>query len=242
MPAEVIVVDSPNHLAKKGAEIFMAAAKECIAEKRRFSVAVSGGSTPRAMHGLLAEDPFRSDALWEKTHVFWVDERCVPQDSAASNYGAAKKDFLEQVSIPPGQVHPMPSEALPEEGAAAYQTKLKAFFALNKGGLPVFDLIFLGIGKDGHTASLFPGQPSLDEKEKLVVAIRGGEPDVSRLTMTYPVLNWAERTVFMVSGKEKALVTKAVLGKESLPLPAQRIKPANGKLIWLLDAGAASLL
>ncbi len=240
--SELLIVDSPASMAVTAADIFAKTAKDCVGRKGRFAVAISGGSTPRATHRLLAEQPYRSEIPWTAVHIFWVDERCVPQDSKASNYGVAKKDLVDRVPILPQQVHPMTGDTSPEQAAIAYQKKLKAFFRADKGGLPIFDLIFLGVGKDGHTASMFPGQQALDEKENWVVAVKGGDPDVSRITMTYPVLNRASQVVLFVSGKQKAAVVKAVLEDKHTDLPAQRIQPANGKLTWLLDHDAASLL
>jgi 6-phosphogluconolactonase len=154
----------------------------------------------------------------------------------------AKKDLLDVIPIPKMQVHPMPGELAPQHGALKYQQEIIDFFQPRVGKFPIFDLIFLGIGTDGHTASLFPGQIALHEKEKLVVAVKGGKPDVSRLTMTLPILNSARHLVFMVSGKEKASVVKTALEQSQVKLPAQRIHPLNGTISWLLDRDAASLL
>lgn len=229
-------------MAKKGAELFSQAAKKSVETRERFVVAISGGSTPRNMHRLLGEEPCHSNISWDKIDIFWVDERCVPENDPASNYGAAKKDFLDRVSIPEEQVHSMPGEGSPEMGALNYQQEFLKVFQVGEDEFPVFDLIFLGMGTDGHTASLFPGQGSLDEKERLVVPVRGGDPDLDRLTMTYPVLNSGRQIVFMVSGKEKAGVVKTVLEDKQSRFPAQGIEPANGKLIFLIDSEAASLL
>ncbi len=229
-------------MAKKGAKIFSQAAKKSVEKRGRFSVAISGGSTPRNMHRLLGEEPFLSDIQWDKTNIFWVDERCVPENDPLSNYGTAKKDFLNRVPIPEAQVHPMPGEDSPEKGALNYQQELLKSFKCGTGEYPVFDLIFLGLGTDGHTASLLPGQDSLDEKKRLVVPVKGGHPDLIRLTMTFPVLNSGRQIVFMVSGKKKAGVVKTVLEDKQTYFPAQAIAPANGVLIFLIDRAAASLL
>jgi len=194
------------------------------------------------MHRMLAEEPHSTKTPWGRTHIFWVDERCVPEKDRASNYGAAKRDFLDKVPIPAGHVHPMPLEASHEEGALIYQQKLMDFFQLEAGQFPIFDLIFLGIGKDGHTASLFPGQKALDETEKPVIAVKGGDPDVNRLTMTYPVLNRAKQIVFLVTGKGKAAVLKTIFEVAGAGLPARTVNPINGKLTWLIDRDAASML
>jgi 6-phosphogluconolactonase len=238
----IIIEPNTAQMAKKGAEIFFQAAKKSVETRGRFVVAISGGSTPRNMHRLLGEEPFLSDIQWDKTDIFWVDERCVPADDSHSNFGTARKDFLDRLPIPEAQVHPMPGEVYPEKGAFNYQQELLTFFKTGEGELPVFDLIFLGLGTDGHTASLFPGQGSLDEKERLVVPVKGGHPDLSRLTMTYPVLNSGRQIVFIVSGSKKAGVVKTVLEGKQSRFPAQGIKPMSGKLIFLIDREAASLL
>ena len=238
--AEVIIEANPNLMAARGARIFSDNAKRCVEAEGRFFVALSGGSTPRAMHRMLAKEPYHSEIPWHGVHLFWVDERCVPADDAASNYGAAREDFLEKIPLPVGQVHPMPAGKVPEDGALEYQAELVKMSRQAKGQVPIFDLIFLGLGKDGHTASLFPGQKALDERERLVVAVKGGDPDVHRLTMTYPVLNKAKIVVFTVSGREKAPIVKAILDGSCKGYPAQRIQPAEGRLFWLMDRDAAS--
>lgn len=205
-----------------------------------FTAAISGGVTPRALHRMLAEEPFLFRIPWDRTHIFWVDERCVPQSDPASNYGAAREDFLNRIPIPIEQIHPMPGNIPPEDGAMKYQKELMDCLDPPAGELPVLDLVLLGLGKDGHSASLFPGQESLDEKERLVLAVKSGNPNVNRLTMTLPVLNNARRIVFMVAGREKASVVRSVLEDRQADLPAQRIQPIHGKPTWLLDCEAAS--
>ncbi len=238
---EIIIKASADHLARKGAETFSLTARKSIGQSGSFTVAISGGSTPRAMHRLLAQEPYVSDIPWQKTHLFWVDERCVPSSHPASNFGIAMMDFLDHVPIPAVQIHHMPAERPPEEGASVYERELREFFQGHEGDFPIFDLIYLGIGTDGHTASLFPGQRALEERQKWVVAVKGGQPDVSRLTLTYPVLNHSRQIIFMVSGKEKAAVIKAIFEDKAAGFPAQKIHPLNGELRWLLDQDAASL-
>jgi 6-phosphogluconolactonase len=238
----LIIEPNTVQMAKKGAEIFSQAAKKSVETRGRFSVAISGGSTPRDMHRLLGEEPFLSDIPWHGIEIFWVDERCVPVNNKNSNYGTASKDFLDRVPIPLSQIHPMPGEGSPEEGAFNYQQELRRLFKTGAGEFPRFDLIFLGLGTDGHTASLFPGQGSLDEKERLVVPVKGGHPELSRLTMTYPVLNSGKQIVFMVSGRKKAEVVKTVLEDKQRRFPAHGIQPAKGNLIFLIEREAASLL
>jgi 6-phosphogluconolactonase len=238
----IIIESSAADLARKGAEIFSKTARESIGARGHFVVAISGGSTPRNMHRLLGKEPFVSDIQWDKTDIFWVDERCVPVDDKASNYGTAKKDFLNKIPIPNGHIHPMPVASSPEVGALLYQQELMTYFKPEGDEFTLFDLIYLGIGKDGHTASLFPGQSSLNEREKWVVAVKGGRPNAIRLTMTYPLLNSGKQIVFLASGREKAGIVKKVLLDKKSRLPAQMIQPQKGMLLWLLDREAASLL
>jgi 6-phosphogluconolactonase len=166
----------------------------------------------------------------------------VPVNDPASNYGTAKEDFLNGVSIPKQQIHPMPVDASPEKGIDVYQGELSAFFASKGLSTPMFDLVVLGVGTDGHTASLFPGQSALEETERWVVTVRGGTPDVYRLTLTLPIINTARHVVFLVAGKEKARIVKQILENRDPILPAQRIRPIHGDLTWLVDEEAASLL
>jgi 6-phosphogluconolactonase len=237
---DIIIADGPEDLAIRGADIFRATARKAVEAKGRFTVVLSGGTTPRPMHRRLGEEPYRSDIPWSQTHVFWGDERCVPVDDPASNYGTAKKDFLDGLPLPRQQIYPMPGGPIPGEGADAYQQTLRAFFNLAPGQVPVFDLIYLGVGADGHTASLFPGDEALKERDRLVAAVRGGDPRLDRLTMTLPVLNRARKVVFSVSGRQKAEILEAVTKKHIEGPPVQRILPDHGTLIWLLDKEAAS--
>jgi 6-phosphogluconolactonase len=238
----IIIEPNAADLARKGAEMFTRAAKESAGLSGRFAVAISGGSTPRFMHRTLVEEPYLSDIPWQKTHIFWVDERCVPENDPASNYGAAIKDFLNMVPVPEAHVYPMPGKLSPEKGAQKYQKMLKDFFHMDAGRFPIFDLIFLGMGADGHTASLFPGDRALDENKRPVVAVKGGDPNVNRLTMTLPVLNRSRQIILLVSGKGKAATLKTVFEDDKARLPVQKIHAVDGELTWLLDREAASLL
>ena len=239
---QIIVKDNLTDLARTAIEIFSAAADECVERKGQFVVAISGGTTPRSFHKMLAQEPYLSDIRWDRIHLFWVDERCVHENHPASNYGAAKKDFLNRLPVSQNQIHAMPGDVPPEEGASKYQRELIDFFQREHEELPVFDLLFLGAGTDGHTASLFPGQQALKEREALVVAVKGGNPNVDRLTLTYPVLNQACHTVFLVSGRAKSEILKTIFENRQAGLPAQMIQPINGTLTWLVDREAASLL
>ena len=229
-------------MAQKGAAIFSRIASESVVVRGAFAVALSGGSTPRPIHRMLCEEPYLSEIPWARTNLFWVDERCVPVHHPANNYGAATLDFLGCVPIPKTQVHPMPTHLPPEEGAAAYQKELVRWFGSQAHEFPVFDLICLGIGSDGHTASLFPGQKALSEMERLVVPVRGGNPEVDRLTMTFSLINNAREVVFLVSGREKGEILKAIIEGPPDRFPAQMVRPLRGNLIWLMDREAASHL
>ena len=238
----IIIKKDPVRLAEAGVEIFSAESRNTLIKRSFFSFAVSGGSTPRLMHQLLAKEPYLSSIPWARLHVFWVDERCVPEEDQASNSGTAKRDLFDKVPIPGNHIHPMPGNIPPQEAENGYQKELKAFFQRGDYNWPVFDLVFLGVGADGHTASLFPGQQSLKATDKWVLAVKGGDPDVYRLTLTLPVINATRKAVFLVSGKKKAEIVKRIFHGRQSELPAQMVRPVSGELIWLLDEGAASLL
>ena len=240
--ANIIIAENAAQLAVKGVELFCRNARRGIERSGHVTVAISGGSTPRAMHRLLTREPYVSEICWQKIHLFWVDERLVPENDAASNYGAAREDFISAVPIPPEQVHSMTSEKMPEEAAAEYQRKLEACFGKGPEKFPRFDTIFLGVGQDGHTASIFPDDLTAETTDLPVVPVKGGNPDVYRLTLTVPVLNHAKCAVFIVSGREKAPTVKTLLTDESSQLPARKIQPVNGRLVWLLDREAAELI
>jgi len=242
MKPRIIIKTNPMEQVITAADILAMTAIDRVKENRLFTVAISGGSTPRAMHRMLAKGPYLSDIPWKNTHIFWVDDRCVPQDHPASNYGTAEKDFLYEIPLPRENIHPMSGDAPPEEEALRYEEELKNFFQLEDNQFPIFDLIFLGMGADGHTASLFPGQRALKEKKRMVVAVRGGEPDVRRLTMTLPVLNSAKNVVILVLGKEKAAALKVVFEHNNRILPVKEVRPVQGDLTWLIDSEASSLL
>ena len=239
---QVIIKKNPMELSNTGATLFAERAGHAIERKGFFTVALSGGSTPRGMHRRLAEEPLRSSISWDQTHIFWVDERCVPVEDPTSNYGAAYKDFIDRVPIIKTNLHPMPVHMVPYEGATHYQGEITGFFETASNKIPEFDLILLGIGTDGHTASLFPGTSALQEQKHLISAVKGGMPNVNRLTMTYPILNQAREVVFLASGKGKAGIVQAILEKKQRDLPALGIRPRSGKLTWLLDREAANLL
>lgn len=226
-------------------------ASEAIDARNRFTIALSGGSTPRALYALLANanananERFVSKIDWTRVVFFWGDERCVPPDHPDSNYRMARESLLEAIGADPAHVFRMLGEELPERAAAGYEELLHKFFGIAPHGPPPrFDVVLLGMGADGHTASLFPGTPALDETERWVVPNRADPTGLERLTLTLPVLNAAANSLFLVTGADKAERVKQVF--ERTPgadaLPASRIRPTHGNLEWMVDAAAASQL
>jgi 6-phosphogluconolactonase len=214
-------------------------ALEAAAARGRFSLALSGGDTPRRTYEILGRPQFREQAPWDRTHVFWGDERCVPLTDPRSNARMAKEAWLDRVPIPREQVHPMECADSPEAAAARYEDLLKDFFGPGPASL---DLVLLGLGEDGHTASLFPGTPAVRELARWVAPVYVAEPGLHRLTLTAPFINQAGVVVFLAAGTAKAGVLRAVLNGPPAPerLPAQLIRPASGKILWLLDRKAAA--
>jgi 6-phosphogluconolactonase len=241
MKAEIVVFPDADALAHEAAQRFVALVREAAASRGRFSVALSGGSTPGTLYRLLAEEPYRGQIPWAEVHLFWGDERCVPPDDPGSNYRLAEETLIARVPIPPGNVHRVRGELDPEEAARVYARELRDFFC---GPRPRFDLVLLGLGEDGHTASLFPGSPVLDETARLAAAEEAHYQDrpAHRVTLTLPVLNAARHVLFLITGGAKAGIVQTVLEGEPGRLPAQRIRPIAGQLTWLLDAAAASQL
>jgi len=228
---------TPDDLARAATELFVTLAQESIRDHGHFSVALAGGSTPRAMYQNLATIEFAQQVNWERVHVFWGDERCVPPDSEDSNYRMAHDAFLKVVAIPSENIHRIHGEAKPHQAAQDYQTAMRKFFAPKPTR---FDLIFLGMGDDGHTASICPGTPAVHEDEKLVMAQYVEKLGSWRITFTPALINAAANVAFLVSGEKKAYRLRQVIVGRYQPneLPAQIIRPAVGKLRWLLDEAA----
>jgi 6-phosphogluconolactonase len=246
MEPEIRVLHTADDVAREAASAFVRLANEAVRSSGRFAVALSGGSTPKALFSLLAGDAsLRSQMPWDRTHFFWGDERHVPPDHADSNYRMANEAMLSKVPVPAANVHRIKSElADAHQAAAEYEQTLRDFFSLGAGRFPRFDLVLLGMGPDGHTASLFPGTDALREETRLVVANWVPKFDTFRITLTLPVLNNAAWVLFLVSGAEKAPVLRGVLGSESGPekYPSQLVRPAKGRLIWLVSEDAAGRL
>ncbi len=231
-------------LASAAATEFARRAAEAIGRSGRFAVALSGGHTPRRAYELLAEPrgPAGDRLPWDRVHVFWGDERCVPPDHPDSNFRMAREALLDRVPIPPANLHRIRGEAAsPDDAASGYEDDLRAFFSIAADAPPVFDLVFLGLGGDGHTASLFPGGPALAEARRLAVAAGGPPPATHRVTLTLPVLNSARAVVFLVSGGDKVSVLARILAcsDPDPTLPASLVRPRDGELLWLADRAAA---
>jgi len=241
-PLELRKLTTPQDLFQAAAEEVLRAAAEAIARRGRFTIALSGGSTPRNLYTLIAANASAS-LPWDQMFFFWGDERHVPLNDPDSNYRMAKETLLSKVPIPPANIFPVPADN-PDAAAAAqaYEDTLRKFFALAAGEFPRFDLILLGMGPDGHTASLFPETAALQEKSRLVVANWVEKLSNSRITFTLPVLNAARCVAFLVSGADKAAVLHEVLeGKApGEKYPSKLVRPIEGKLIWFVDRAAAS--
>lgn len=234
----VRVLPDGEAAAHAGVRIFTEAAADAISLRNRFSVALSGGSTPKKLCHLLGAS-YSEKIAWEHVHIFWSDERCVPPDHEQSNFRLANEEFLSRINIPDANIHRIQGELGPTEAAGAYEHELRAHF--RAGGIPYFDLILLGIGEDGHTASLFPGEKTVSETERLAVPAFPGHAGNRRVTLTLPVLNNAALVVFLVTGKAKSGIIREILlkGKRDL-YPAGAVRPEHGRIIWLLDEDAAS--
>jgi 6-phosphogluconolactonase len=230
-------------LSQQAAEYIVRIANESIADHGRFSIAFTGGTTPGETYRLLGGEPFRSQINWQLVHIFWGDERCVPQDSPDSNFYLAQKVLLNSIAIPDLQVHRMPADQPDREAASqAYAVEMQHAFDTN--GVPSFDLIHLGMGPEAHTASLFPHQASLHEKQRLVMPVSVPKPPPDRLTFTPPLLNAARNVLFLVTGSDKADALKAVIEGDYQPdeYPAQIVRPTNGEVVWMLDKAVAQKL
>jgi 6-phosphogluconolactonase len=241
----VFVYPTPAEVARAAARLFVDYAWQSISRYGVFCVALSGGNTPRLMYKLLASDEFRGQVDWVKVQVFWSDERAVPPDHPDSNYGMARRELLLRVPLPQANVHRMEAEK-PNIGRAAheYEEVLRKYLELDDRGFPRFHLILLGMGADGHTASLFPGTRVTRQTSRWVSTPMVAKLNARRMTLTLPVLDAALRVVFLVVGAEKAEALRAVLlGKTDPPYPAQLVQPRdNGVKLFLVDEEAASLL
>lgn len=240
----IIVCEDGAALARWAARRFVEAAAQAVERRGRFTVALAGGQTPRSLYALLATPRWSAEVQWNKVHLFWGDERHVAPDDAESNYRMAQETLISQVPLPAENVHRVAAEEKNAERAAQrYEQELREFFNPEAGAWPRFDLILLGLGPDGHTASLFPGTDVLHETTRWAAAPWVPKFSAHRITLTTPLLNNAAEILFLVSGQEKAAKLREVLEDAPRPaLPAQLIQPVNGTLLWVLDQAAAGEL
>ncbi len=246
MQPEIRVVAQAEVLYRTAADEFVRAAADAVRNTGSFTVALSGGSTPKGLYSLLASDlALRGQVQWDKVHFFWGDERHVPPDHPDSNFRMAHEALLSRVPIASDQVWRIKAEYDDARRSAdEYEETLRNFFKLAKGQLPRFDLVLLGMGPDGHTASLFPGTKALHDEQRLAVSNWVGKFYTHRITLTAPVLNNAAGVIFLIQGEDKAPALKAVLEGPYEPdqLPAQLIHPGQGRLLWLVDKTAGGML
>jgi 6-phosphogluconolactonase len=236
------VFPTAANLFHAAAEEFIRAARAAIGAQGRFTAALSGGSTPKALYSLLAEN--YANFAWNRVFLFFGDERHVPSTDPESNYRMVNETLLTRITIPSENVFRVTTEN-PDAAAVAaeYENQIRRFFQLKPGEFPRFDLILLGMGPDGHTASLFPDSLALDEQSRIVVANWIAKFNAHRITFTFPVLNRAAEIMFLASGSDKAEMVRQVLeAKNTPPLPSQRAQPSDGKLLWMLDEAAAAKL
>jgi len=240
MSGELHVFRTPELLAQGIADAFVAAARDAIAARQLFNVALAGGTTPRDAYRLLGQEPRRAHVDWEHVRFYFGDERCVPPDDEQSNYRTAKEALLDRVAAAPEHVHRMRGEIAPEAAALEYARVLRD----TQGESPRLDLCMLGIGSDGHTASLFPGQDPCSEDDALARAVYAESVQMWRLTITPKVINNSREVLFGISGEAKAAALRAIREGPYEPTryPAQIVKPHGGRVLWLADAEAASAL
>ncbi len=237
------VYSNPEKLSETAAQLFLDTALESVRSHGQFTAALSGGGSPQRMYEILASEPFRNKVPWDRTFVFWGDERFVPFDDPENNARMTREKLLDHVPLRSDHIFPIPTSRKPKEAAATYASALSSFFG-GSNAFPRFDFMLLGLGENGHTASLFPGKDVLDEKKKWVDTIYLENKDQYRITLTYPVINSALNIFFLVHGSNKANVLHEVLEGSHRPqqLPAQDIDPSGGKLTWLIDENAAAKL
>ncbi|MBW8012708.1 MAG: 6-phosphogluconolactonase [Chloroflexi bacterium] len=229
-------------LATNAVRHIIAIANQAIKADGKFSIALAGGSTPRGIYRLLAGDDYKGQMDWERVHIFWGDERTVPPSHTESNYLLASQTLLDHILISSNNIHRIKGELKPETAAETYERELAHFFRPSKGAFPKFDLVLLGLGEDGHTASLFPDTTALNEGNRWVVANHVEKLDSWRITFTPGLINTSSNIIFLVSGEIKSEILHFVLEGDFRPnlLPAQLIKPLQGKLLWLVDQAATS--
>lgn len=232
---KIEIYDTPDLLAEAAASLWIKLSRQAIARKGCFFVSLSGGSTPRRLFTLLAQEPFRSEINWQQCYIFFGDERCVPHDHAESNYRMARETLLDKVDAP--HVFPIPTNDVNEANIRQYASTLIG----EMGQPPVFDLVFLGLGADGHTASLFPGTGAINITDREVLAVYVEKMNSWRISLSLPVINHARNVAFLVEGEGKADIVKEIIQDKPGVYPAEKIQP-DGELLWCLDKAAAEKL
>jgi 6-phosphogluconolactonase len=237
----VRIFDGLDGISRAAADVFIIAAEQAIAANGQFSVALSGGNTPRRLYELLAAQPYRDQIHWSSVHVFWSDERCVPADDPRSNFRMARETLLDRIPLPKENVHPIRGDLSPADAAMQYETELHFFFDEQ---IPSFDLILLGLGDNAHTASLFPHTSVLSETKRWAAEVYVAELNSYRITLTTTLINRAGQVVFLVNGAEKATALQKVLEGAYQPqeYPAQLIHPNDANPLWLVDKAASQKL
>ena len=238
------IYSSVDEVTAAAAEYITAGIEQSVAARGLARVAISGGATPKSVFAMLADPahPYLTRVPWAKLQLFWVDERCVAPDDAESNYGMTKVAMLDKVPLPAGNIHRMEGELDPEEAASRYESEIRNAFKLEGAQTPTFDLVLLGLGPDGHTASLFPHTDGLNEMARIVMANHVPQKDVWRLTLTWPVITQGREVAFLIEGADKAGMVHTVFAGAYDPetYPAQLIRPASGRLTLLMDQAAAA--
>jgi 6-phosphogluconolactonase len=237
--SKIQIFDTPGLVFKAAADLILELCEKSIAKNGAFTIALSGGNTPKKLYELLAQAPYVKKINWKNTYVFWSDERCVPASDEENNSHMASIALLNNIPIPAENIFPVPVNFEPSKAAARYEQMIKTFF---KAKEPRFDLILLGLGEDGHTASLFPANDILDEKKALVKQVYLKEKNMYRVSFTVPFINNAKQVLFLVTGKEKSAIVKKLFLKpvKQKQFPAQLIKPLKGDLQWFIDQQAAA--
>lgn len=240
--SEIVRLATPEAVAEEAARRWVQVARSAAAERGQFSIALSGGSTPIVLYELMRSEPWRSEVPWDQTFVFWGDERRVRTSSTDSNYRMAREAFLDHVPIPSEHIFRMPGEGLASSDARSYDQKIRRHFNLGLQDWPRFDLFLLGMGSDGHVASVFPGTRAVSDRSNMVLAYEVPQLHVERITLTLPAINHARNVLILVMGQEKAETLARVLRGPTMPstYPAQAVQPMDGTLVWLVDAAAYS--
>lgn len=242
MKRDLRLFPSAGDLALGSAEMIVEYLNEDIHRLGSASFVLSGGLTPRTVYDMLASPSLVSKVDWSRVHLFWGDERCVPSNAPESNYRMAEESLLGNLALPDRNIHRIHTEHPPQIAATEYETEIRAHFGLRAKELPEFTVVLLGLGPEGHTASLFPGSSAVAEKARLVMVVYVEVLQASRITLTLPVINNARTILFLVSGRAKAGILREVLEDDTPRYPAQLVQPTNGRLFWCVDAEAASVL